>query len=480
MDDNCAGQTAARISWQQYDQWDAFLQADLLIRNANEYLEEISGNQQWNQAELGATVSELECVMIRYVLDEVYIHCSTDAQNINFPFISNTERNFFRDVNNLYSEGIDISVSDVSGDVNGFAALGGEYSVVEDFGSKLLVHEVAHNLTLRHTFEGNPNSNDGCDDTPWTTWEYDRDDDGTVDDTGPFCFNTYNTQDFDPQFCDPDGLNAVNVHPCCTDEHQDNNVMTYSVHSNKPESGAFTLCQMNKMLGNLLNRKCDYIRAINPTCPPVSAFIGVPANVDIENECKFRLNFRASTNETSFRIVYEVEKPDGTFSTFSATDWTEGRARSITIGIEQENAVKNVDIILEGGRTYNVILETKNACGDTDHHVVRFTAKDCDLPKETDETFDIDPDRIEISPNPFGKNMQLSYELLKAGSVEIFYYSLGSGGTGGKPVLKVSDSGFKAIGKHFVSFADTEMGEGLNYIVVYAGGKVFVKRAIKN
>lgn len=175
-----------------------------------------------------------------------------------------------------------------------------------------------------------------------------------------------------------------------------------------------------------------------------------------------------------------ITEGEGVFSTYATKDWTEGSAKSVTIGIEQENAVKNVDIILEGGRTYNVILETRNACGDTDHHVIQFTARDCVTIKESEEVEVIDIDGVEVYPNPFGSNTVVTYDLLEPGDVEIYYYSLGSGGTGGKPVLKPADSGYKVVGEHTVSFTDTEMGEGVNYIVIYAGGQIYVKQAIKN
>jgi hypothetical protein len=64
-------------------------------------------------------------------------------------------------------------------------------------------------------------------------------------------------------------------------------------------------------------------------------------------------------------------------------------------------------------------------------------------------------------------------------SYDIFYYSLGNGGTGGQPIFKAADSGYKAAGEHTVNFTDAEMGQGLNYIIIYAGGVSYVKRAIK-
>jgi hypothetical protein len=480
VDDDCEGKTAAKISWQQYDQWDAFYRADHLIKNANTYLEDISYNPQWNQLELNATVTDTQCVMIRLVLDEVYIHCNTSAKMVQWNRVTETENNFFRNRDNSYAEGLNIFITEVTNGsaddaVNGFAPFGGEYSVVENFGSKLLAHEIGHNLRLLHTFEGWLPSNDGCLDTPETAWVYDRNNDGVADLTGAYCFNTYNTFDFDPQFCEPGGVNAINVHPCCEDEHQDNNVMTYSVHSEKGYLAAMTPCQVDKMLDNLLTRKCDYIAAINPICPPVSAFIGVPANEEVSNKHKFKLNFWASTNETSYRVIYEIKEDDGTFSTYAIQDWKDGTAKSVTIGVtDQGTVIKNVDILLKCNSTFNIILETRNACG-TDHHAIRLITPICDPPQAPGGIFNF----ADIYPSPFQQNTQLAYDIKEAAMVDIFYYSLGNGGTGGQPIFKAADSGYKAAGEHTVNFTDAEMGQGLNYIIIYAGGVSYVKRAIK-
>jgi len=137
--------------------------------------------------------------------------------------LTSTERSF---LNGSYATGLNVFISDLprSGSQNpdGFAYLRGTTSVVETFSAKLIAHEIAHNLDLYHTFEGPLQSKDGCFDTPVTNWEYDQNNDGIINSRGAYCWARSQFS----SFCTPNGGSIVNIHPCCEDTQQDNNVMT--------------------------------------------------------------------------------------------------------------------------------------------------------------------------------------------------------------------------------------------------------------
>ncbi|MBC6995917.1 hypothetical protein QWY85_17120 [Neolewinella lacunae] len=77
VDSDCTGVTAAAATNNQLEQQLAFQRADQYITTTNAFLANMSENPQWNQAEWGAPVTPGQCVMLRLVLNDVYIHCES-------------------------------------------------------------------------------------------------------------------------------------------------------------------------------------------------------------------------------------------------------------------------------------------------------------------------------------------------------------------------------------------------------------------
>ncbi|MBC6996242.1 hypothetical protein QWY85_19500 [Neolewinella lacunae] len=376
-----------------------------------------------------------------------------------------------------------IFIANVNGPDNGFArGLGSTTLVNENFSAQLLIHELGHGLVLQHTFDGTPQNNDDCDDTPFISWTYDRNGDGSIDASGNRCWNLSNVDTSGINLCQPNGTTVVNSHPCCEQRYQNNNMMTYASYASDPNVSAFTPCQMGKMLDNLLNDKCDLIDEINPGCPPASAHIGLLPIVDFSEDCKFSFYFQASTNEVEYRVTYEVQQPNGSFTTFRQTDWIDGQAGQDRVAVGTKEHDKFANIVLLSNATYNVIIETRNLCGDTDLYARQFTTGNCDLrPADDGGTFNpLEDGSVVVYPNPSINGTTLSYTTNAEADIKIYLTTSSGNGNSVQTLLKQADSGNKEACTYSVYFPTHELGEGLNYISIHADDNIVVRRVQKN
>jgi hypothetical protein len=74
VEDDCSGNVGAGPGL-SLTQEDAFQEAQNILRRANNYNEQIGQNSQWNQAFWNAPVTTPQCVPIRYITNEIFIHC---------------------------------------------------------------------------------------------------------------------------------------------------------------------------------------------------------------------------------------------------------------------------------------------------------------------------------------------------------------------------------------------------------------------
>ena len=127
VDDNCEGLTAG-VESDRIEQSATFQKADDIIYYTNWYFSSISGSQQFNQAVHGAAVTTPQCNGFRFILDEVFIHCDSDLQEISLgerilPHINQDDPSAY----NVY-------VTLNTGNANGFVySIGGRETVVERY-----------------------------------------------------------------------------------------------------------------------------------------------------------------------------------------------------------------------------------------------------------------------------------------------------------------------------------------------------------
>ncbi|MBC6994689.1 hypothetical protein QWY85_07830 [Neolewinella lacunae] len=156
VESDCSGTTAAAAVNNQLQQSEVFQKAEDYIGNANTFLSIMSGNQQWNQLEWGATVTDTQCVMLRLVLNEVFIHCETGNRVVGVQLSQSDDVVSYDTAN--YGSALNVFITNVQGGANGFVYLdlGNTTIFNENFHSQLLIHEIGHSLKLKHPFQGVP------------------------------------------------------------------------------------------------------------------------------------------------------------------------------------------------------------------------------------------------------------------------------------------------------------------------------------
>ena len=383
-----------------------------MINLANGYLEGISDNDQgqWNATENGAIETDPTCVPIRFVLQDVQIHCNTDAQVISG----------FSEASNFYSnEGseMNIFITEVQlGSADGFAQISqiNNNIVVNDIYPGLVVHELAHALGLYHTYigQGQAQFTSDCPDV-WTnglTWDSDGD---GVDDTNIHtCWNNapiVNGQDaclttnFDP------------IHPCCTWANQDNNLMGGSAWSGNPEYAAITPCQQEIMLTDIGTNMCDYIGGIG--CAPPAANIGlIPLDGTLEDDCDFCFHFESSMNDEEYRITFEQKNfPNPSMLTIYDSGWTQGPVGTFCINMRTSLPI-GVNRVFNPGETYFVTLQVRNDCG-LDGESIRVTIPPLKHCGGRGLAM-----KVVASPNPVSSILNIEYTVEEEGEVRMGLY----------------------------------------------------------
>jgi hypothetical protein len=281
-------------------------------------------------------------IRIQYVLKGVYFHRSSDYSNDgvgNWNVHWNLRKNPNTEINIYHihypnipyaggtADGVAITVTGSTNlavkiwkDYKAYLTTGGAWITTWET-AKLLNHEVAHNLGLRHAW-GEWGIDDGCTDTPFNN----------------NCWYTNPTS------------------PCST--WCSNNLMDYNA-----DQSAVTPCQIGIMHDKLNTGANPYIHSCDG-CMPSNSFFYLPETVCLEGELsgpnpQVLLDGRGSWKETSFNIeIYQVAAVGS----------------SAQIGNTYQNTtysgtVDKIDLSqtynFQSGKVYQVRLITHNSCGSS-------------------------------------------------------------------------------------------------------------------
>lgn len=393
--DNCEGQAffADKTEIGQPDEYinqaTAYSKAETLINNANTAL--ANNPIQW-QTNTGG-----HCIPFRYVLNGVYMHCSTVGQTQGANFRSALEP--FRQ--NPTSE-INIFVSDYAGGVSGEGnAFGGTYLVIDHLEKGLLNHEMGHLLDLPHTFGFGGSDPDGFSDTPNLSFYWDMNCDGIEEYRfGCYSYISPNAQAPGDQDWGDDNKNGINDcneapcpnSPCCSWDWIDNNIMGYSKFKD-----AYTNQQLMHILEHMSLAKCDFITIGGP--PPPNAFITQTASdLNSDDKCVDCLILEASYNETS----WQLELFDASNNLVYTTGWTTGQATKVCFTTQRFNILSHA--LLLPNATYKAVLTVKNETNG----IVQTDVADYTFTSAPTQCH-IDTPPLYVNPNPTDGQIQARF-----------------------------------------------------------------------
>jgi len=469
LDDDCEGDLSYQAGLegtQNLNPSNAFNLADALINDANQFLINISENEQWNQQINGADETEAACVPIQYVLNGVYIHCSSEFQNNSgtqaheFAVNQDTEINVF--IGNL----------DFSYPGTGPNGWGPGDIYVENFNAGLFNHEMGHVFGLSHTFHGH----DGCSDLWDDEWEWDSDCDGNIDLDGVSCWSSEpvvdnpNTPENDPvDGCDSD-LFCEN-HPCCEWSAQNNNVMTYSGWAGNSNYAAFTPCQVNEMITHIAENMCDYIEDIGG-CPPPKASIGIIPTLDSEEDCPTCFYLAGSFNEYLYELTLTDESGEVIYNTGHI--FNEASKYCIYPNYDKYGRPYWPNGMKAGDRLTLTLL-VENECGDFDEVEHTFV-----LPRpcmnQIPQQEKVDIIIKSISPNPaIGANILLQFDVVNETDISIYGIHQATAKNYGQVARK--ERFRQGVGK--INIDVSYFRSGINFLIVETDNSILVETIIK-
>ena len=476
LDDNCEGTVAyGNATTLDLNPENAFALAEQAINDANDFMEDISDNEPWNQAENGAEVTGPQCVPVRYVLSGVYVHCSSDAQLITgFGFFDDNP-GFFENQNteiNLFISNLDFPIFNGTSP-SGVGINSSNYAYNDNLNPGLFNHEMGHVFSLGHTFHGN----DQCDDTWGFNWEWDSDGNGTPDQSAENCWdekpnagdlNGNNIIDPEEDYCNEDFF--PDPHPCCEWSAQNNNVMAYGTYANNGRYAVMTPCQVERMLADLADNMCDYIEVVgDPHCPPPYANIEtLPMDGLLEGDCYFCVYMEATMNDRFYNLKIEEVHPDGTSTPIIPGVWRDGPVQNICSNIYSTSPKK----LFQPGKTYKVTLTVKNACGQEHEATETISIPELDIywaACQEEKYF-----RAFVSPNPSIDALNINYELDLEGEIEMFILSTFDGLN--ETVIETKD---EEIGTYQKSLNISNYAPGVYYLIYRWNNSIYSTPFIK-
>lgn len=243
---------------------------EVLVRNANQFFEEISDNAPVNNERHGAVDHAPQCAPFRLILAGVYFHCD-EAYARKLPSPSRVRK---------YLVNADSEINYFLGNLttsDGYAsALGSTLGAQGGYDPNVLAHEVMHMLSINHVF-----SDDGCDDT-WgeINYAWDKDGDGDVDKRGRRCWDWLPTpRNADGTYAEPDYCapgNYAEPHPCCDLGNMNSNLMTYSNYASDWNHSTLSPCQVEKAVRHTVSRKCAYVYGAHGRRPSTDYVVAWP------------------------------------------------------------------------------------------------------------------------------------------------------------------------------------------------------------
>lgn len=384
-DTDCEGELQITNS----EQASAYEIAEKLINDANHVL---ANNQiQWQSPGAAAV-----CNPLRYVLSGVYIHCLSNAVGG-----SNTASLHFNWGVNKDTE-INLYIANFPGAATGIGFP--TYANIDWIETGNFNHEICHVFALTHTFDPSEN----CSDTPRVVFNWDKNCDGDVNDSGEQILQCWSYVDPDklPGEAGFSDINNNGIHdcdeefpctpnPCCDWAFIDNNIMSYNSYKS-----SYTKCQLTKMLTDLAEHDCNYIEKIGG-CPPPHAFISqTPREIRNTDYCSECIVLSASFNDT--RHLLEIYQTSGGQLAYSS-GWVYGPATNFCFFTNKSFSSH----YLKPNTEYKVILTVGNDCNEEDQAAYTFTTPG---PKCTLEGTTIEPEpQLQMRPNPAGNTIQVNF-----------------------------------------------------------------------
>jgi hypothetical protein len=454
VNDDCSGDVSLPLDPTNVKQEDAAGWVNYIIYRANEDL--ANNMPQLNASGYNTSSSAPHCNPTRFITSGLYFHCNNtdkfDGYNLgllknNYAVNPNSELNVFMASFNHTS-------------TSGAAFQGGSTSSINRFDWQVLNHELAHNLSLGHSFDP-----DGCDDTPILIFDYDRNCDGQISTNPDDKEKEQKCYGLEPSTsikCNPPS--PCPVYQCCDQGWINNNIMGY----NSPNT-AWTNCQINETLKHISKFKCEFIAQIGGNCPPVSAIITrQPKDIEKAKHCTYCFDLGASMGYNQYKIeIFDNLNPSSP-SLIRSTNWLSGLARKYCIGGPlwgswQDGMIPN--------HPYLIKLNVKNDCSETNKFFpFILPTRDCTIIGVPNED-----KKLSLSPNPSSDNIIIHYELEEAAEVRILVtHQLYSSFNYTVTSLMTQNQGIYNVNVPIGSFYP-----GLNIIILQVDGMIFTETFIK-
>lgn len=432
-DDNCDGRV--RLSpTKEYDsdgnwtgnyinedvtQVDGLQQAEDLIDNMNAFNEAIGRNHEWYNDIVPvdpADQSGPQCFPVRYVLDDVIIHCDSDRQSNSFTTVDDYTDDFGS--GSQYDIFIYELTSTGSSTPSGASYLREASHNSGSFSPANHVHEAGHSFGCKHTFTP---GDDGCADTWNPGWSWNGCEGNEARSSDVSCRWTISSSD---DRCDDE---CAIPHPCCGWDFQTNNVMSYSGFGDWPgeykEDGSWknganmTACQMELQLWTIRDHLCDivYDDQIGSPCPPVAANIGALPTSDGGLECPPCFYLGTSDNEYQHQLVLMDESGNQLFNSGNIIN----EAGQFCLNATQDKDGNwHWPYELTSGQSYTLLLSVQNECGDSDTETHNFSLGNPHCYISTPVT----PSLVLglIAPNPSNGMITVDLDVVSAGNLSVY------------------------------------------------------------
>lgn len=482
LDDNCEGDLAFGTGdkdWCEQYQPDylpgcdlsadnAAYIAEMLINRANAFAQNMSNNLPFPNelAYNGVPPQDAKpiCMPIRFLLNNVYIHCDSYYQNdsIDPSKFEDYQTNSETEINIFNTNFVEYAGS------SGYAGYFANYFVNSAFAWSApwtFIHEFGHQMNLRNTWQEFPEIND----TKPTSWSWDHDcNPSTPPKTGNACWDSepiYTPIDDKKPGCNNPLF--FNNHPCCSWDNQTSNLMAYSGWASNGDYATISQQQMVIMLNTINSFFCSKVVVVDPSCPPPSANIVIPPLTGQGDDCVYCINLGASMNESQYEISFS-RIINGTAQPLHNTGWVSKTAGKYCISL---NRLKQNSNTLEGGftggGTYKITLKVKNECGQEATKDMTFTLP---IPKNCG---DVLVPKLEFVPNPVERGMvalKLTTENPINGTLIFKHPIYGSYGT---QSISTSSAGTSEI------FVNTSSWyEGINYAFLVTDEGIFSSTVI--
>lgn len=469
LDDDCEGSLIVGPGENQnLDPGDAWQIAETLVDDANAFFETIEGQENWANLCYNLPEQYTPHFPVRYILSGVNIHCSSYNANLDGK------------IPDLYVDPeteIQVYLGDVTlngGSPNGYTWLHEYRLAIENLSPQNINHELGHCFGLDHSFE----FDDGCTDTWYNSWTWDKNGDNIPDDVNKKCWDATPHDKSDPNnngivdgaedYCD-ELYYPGNPHPCCDWCNQTNNMMAHSAWGANPTYSALTECQANRMLGFISTEKCDYIAQIGGDCPPPGAAVGVLPTVSGTMNCPTCFHLEASDNETSYRITLM----NNTGNIILQTSQLPGQAGKYCLKPKTVNGNTTWPYGLQAGTTYKFKLEVFNDCSSTDEEIISFV-----LPSPCSGSSSSGPglSGIGLAPNPLtGGTVTVSLDATDGGPLLIYGQHATSSASYGMVDSRTLTSGTNTP----FTLTTTSWQSGANLLFFVYAGQLWIETVIK-